>query len=67
MVEENLVYLIKLAGRKVVALAQQPDTEMTAKAESIKAQGPQVPGTESGGAVVSGQDEVDDLLSSLGF
>ena len=29
--------------------------------------GPQVPGATDSAASVSGQDEVDDLLSSLGF
>jgi chemotaxis regulatin CheY-phosphate phosphatase CheZ len=29
--------------------------------------GPMVPGVDTGGGAVSDQDEVDDLLSSLGF
>lgn len=58
-VENNLVDLIRVAGNKA---------EITSAAEeesSIAAVGPAVPGLDTG--TVSGQDEVDDLLSSLGF
>lgn len=56
-VEVNLVNLIKLSSQKVVPVN---------KHESTKAEGPKVPGVITEGAV-SGQDAVDDLLSSLGF
>ncbi|MDH5570533.1 MAG: protein phosphatase CheZ [Gammaproteobacteria bacterium] len=57
-VEGNLVNLIKLAGL--------PDHVEPHKREKVKLEGPAVPGVDSGDTV-SGQDEVDDLLSSLGF
>ena len=61
-VEGNLVELIRLTGMQQV-------TEQKAQHDAIEAEGPQVPGTSSTKAVdvVNGQDEVDDLLSSLGF
>lgn len=56
--EDSLVNLIRISGGKI---------EETAAQKSSRAlDGPQVPGIESDSAV-SGQDEVDDLLSSLGF
>ena len=60
-VEKSLVELIKLGG----GVEQSPNKEK-AKDKSGELEGPQVPGLESE-SVVSGQDEVDDLLSSLGF
>ncbi|MDH5407597.1 MAG: protein phosphatase CheZ [Gammaproteobacteria bacterium] len=57
-VESNLVNLVKLTGAKV-------DLGEVQKGDGIKATGPAVPGVDQG--VVSGQDEVDELLSSLGF
>lgn len=57
-VEANLVNLIKLSSEKVVPV--------NAYNESIKVEGPVVPGVKLNGAV-SGQDAVDDLLLSLGF
>ena len=57
-VEVNLVNLIKLSSQKIVPVNSQQ--------EPIKAEGPKVPGVITEGAV-SGQDAVDDLLSSLGF
>lgn len=60
-VEGKLVELVRLSG----AEAARP--ESTGKKEKdIKAEGPVVPGVDKADAV-SGQDEVDDLLSSLGF
>jgi chemotaxis protein CheZ len=61
-VEENLVNLIRISSQKVTPTA---DTHIT-KLSDIAPEGPQVPGVKTGNAV-SGQDEVDDLLSSLGF
>ena len=61
-VEMNLVNLIRL-GHK----GGKGKTAEGAKASKPgELEGPQVPGMESADAV-SGQDEVDDLLSSLGF
>lgn len=56
-VEGNLVNLIKIAG-----LPEHVEHKKTA----VELEGPVVPGVDSGDTV-SGQDEVDDLLSSLGF
>ena len=65
-VEQGLVDLIKISGN---AKDTQKKTEEKAKehTKDIEAEGPQVPGTTTTSAVVNGQDEVDDLLSSLGF
>lgn len=63
-VEGNLVEIVRLTGEK----AGTKDSDKNAKDDTsgVEAEGPHIPGigdTE----VVSGQDEVDDLLSSLGF
>ncbi len=58
-VEGNLVNLIKIAG-----LPEHAENPREKKKEDLE--GPVVPGVDSG-ETVSGQDEVDDLLSSLGF
>jgi len=63
-VEGNLVELIRITGDKMVGSSEEEAT--VAKEKDIEAEGPHVPGT-SNKDVVSGQDEVDDLLSSLGF
>ena len=55
-VEDKLVRLIRISGSKV-APADHANT---------KPMGPVIPGLDQG-EVVSGQDDVDDLLSSLGF
>jgi len=59
-VETNLVNLVKLSGGSI-----KVDFEKTKNDHSIDATGPAVPGVDDN--VVSGQDEVDELLSSLGF
>ncbi len=59
-VEHNLVDLVRLAGTGVTK-KEKDEAEDAAQLD-----GPQVPGMESATAV-SGQDEVDELLSSLGF
>jgi chemotaxis protein CheZ len=64
-VEMNLVNLIKL-GHKGAAGAQTTAKKEERSDAGSSLDGPQVPGLESKD-VVSGQDEVDDLLSSLGF
>ena len=60
-VEGNLVELVRLTGERM----NQGDEKKVEKS-AIDAEGPQVPGVAAGNAV-NGQDEVDDLLSSLGF
>lgn len=61
-VEKSLVDLIKLGG------ASQMESPEGKKKDKDKGglDGPQIPGMEADDAV-SGQDEVDDLLSSFGF
>ena len=59
-VESNLVSLVKLTSGKT----KKNNTKQSDTTETLA--GPIVPGVNDKG-VVSGQDEVDDLLSSLGF
>jgi len=58
-VEGNLVELVRITGIK--------SAEKATGDKDIKAAGPIVAGTKDEKAAVSGQDEVDDLLASLGF
>ncbi|MCA1805139.1 MAG: protein phosphatase CheZ [Xanthomonadaceae bacterium] len=62
-VEDKLVGLIRISGQERLSRPADEDAE---KDRMMRGLGPQVPG---GGSVdvVSGQDDVDDLLSSLGF
>jgi chemotaxis protein CheZ len=60
-VEAGLVNLIRLSSQKVL-----PGREALAHHDAIAPEGPVVPNLKPAN-VVSGQDEVDDLLSSLGF
>jgi len=68
-VEDNLVDLVRLSG----GVENEPKAEIKAagkvkeNADMMQGVGPAVPGVQAGGESVSGQDEVDDLLSSLGF
>lgn len=64
-VEGNLVELVRLTGERIKSPNEKDDEKDKAKSD-IAAEGPHVPGTGKAD-VVSGQDEVDDLLSSLGF
>ncbi len=57
-VEESLVNLIRLGGGQIVGKKTEHDP--------AELDGPPVPGLAAD-STVSGQDEVDDLLSSLGF
>ncbi len=61
-VEKKLVELLRVSGYQV----QGEEVEASPKGPDIAPQGPVVPGVDKGD-VVSGQDDVDDLLSSLGF
>ncbi len=58
-VEKGLVNLVKVSGARIAPAESKKD-------ESDALEGPQIPGMKSSSAV-NGQDEVDDLLSSLGF
>ena len=62
--ESSLVDLIRLSGQN---LREQVEAEQKEE-DLLKGAGPVVPGVDDAAAnIVSGQDEVDDLLSSLGF
>jgi chemotaxis protein CheZ len=69
-VEQDLVSLVRIAGQveEVTGLTDYADKEGQPKQKRHKAdaEGPQINAKERAD-VVSGQDEVDDLLSSLGF
>jgi chemotaxis protein CheZ len=65
-VEDNLVRLVRFAGANVGAMRPEEPTEAPAQVSPIRPEGPQVRGTTDSPRV-NGQDEVDDLLSSLGF
>jgi len=60
-VEGNLVNLIRLQGD-----SGSQETEKVKETEKGKLEGPQVPGKEAED-VMTNQDDVDDLLASLGF
>lgn len=65
-VEDNLVGLIRISGERM-APAEKAATRSGALSEELsRGIGPQVPGVDHAD-VVHGQDDVDDLLSSLGF
>lgn len=64
-VEDNLVELIRLSGDAEAGMQNSADAETSE--DVMQGIGPQVPGVSDDGGSVSGQDEVDDLLSSLGF
>ena len=57
-IEEKLVQLVRISGAKM------PEKEY--ESDAHKLEGPVVPGVDQGD-VLKGQDDVDDLLSSLGF
>ena len=65
-VEDSLINLLTVfAGNE----GEEPVVEQQKAKPAVNAEGPEGPiiDTESRDDVVSGQDEVDDLLSSLGF
>ncbi|EXJ16888.1 protein phosphatase CheZ [Imhoffiella purpurea] len=68
-VEENLVGLIRLSSARMEPVRQLPmAAEGEKEAAETKGHGPIVPNTQDAADdVVSGQDDVDALLSSLGF
>jgi len=65
-VEGNLVELVRLTGERMSSKDEKVGKGGKVETPGIEAEGPQVPGVASKTAV-NGQDEVDDLLSSLGF
>ena len=70
-VEENLVSLVRIAGQVESVVGIKPEEVKANKQQdtdglNIKGEGPQM-NAEERDDVVSNQDEVDDLLSSLGF
>ncbi len=68
-VEDNLVGLVRLSGGigNIQTAEGKPASKSREDEDMMQGVGPAVPGVEAGGESVSGQDEVDDLLSSLGF
>lgn len=60
-VETNLIHLIKVSGSH-----QEQKTRDDKPVDPIKAEGPQINAKDNPN-VIDNQDEVDDLLSSLGF
>lgn len=62
-VEGNLVEMIRLTGDRFSVVAEPITLEAS---KGIEAEGPQIPGIGNNN-VVANQDDVDDLLSSLGF
>ena len=58
-VERNLVELVRISGQGLQQRKEETEEDRLAPS------GPPVPGVDQG--AVSGQDEVDELLSSLGF
>jgi chemotaxis protein CheZ len=65
-VEDNLVSLIRISGQRMAPAEKTSAKQTSAKEDLSRGIGPQVPGVDQGD-VVHGQDDVDDLLSSLGF
>lgn len=67
-VEKELVHLMRIACQveEVTGLAEDGGETKTTTKSDIEAEGPQIHADKKAD-VVSGQDEVDDLLSSLGF
>jgi len=68
-VEENLVNLVMMAGRvdKITGTKHKDENQELNELQKLEeGHGPQIH-TEERDDVVSGQDDVDDLLSSLGF
>ena len=68
-VESNLVELVRISGQRIEddGRRERPAQDAEKAQESMRrGEGPAMPG-QGQDDVVSGQDEVDDLLSSLGF
>lgn len=65
-VEDNLVSLIRISGQRMAPADKAASKPTAGHDDTTRGFGPQVPGVDHGD-VVHGQDDVDDLLSSLGF
>lgn len=65
-VENELVNLMRIAGQVEQVTGMAGDKPARPVSDSSKAEGPQIH-ADKRDDVVSGQDDVDDLLSSLGF
>lgn len=65
-VEEGLVGLIRISSKKRPVVMKLDEAVTGDTGRDIEAEGPQVPSKKTD-AYVHGQDDVDDLLSSLGF
>lgn len=65
-VETELVNLMRIAGQIEKVTGVTEDKSSKNGSDAIEAEGPQIH-SKKRADVVSGQDEVDDLLSSLGF
>ncbi|WP_420935302.1 protein phosphatase CheZ [Alteromonas sp. A081] len=65
-VEESLVNMLTMFGERDGSEQTKPLSAEADKAEGVKAEGP-IMDAQTRDDVVSGQDDVDDLLSSLGF
>lgn len=65
-VESELVNLVRIAGQVEEVAGLTGDKKVNIKRDKIAAEGPQIHAHARNDAV-NGQDDVDDLLSSLGF
>ena len=68
--EEHLVRLVRGSGARAQAptfTTAQQDVVAASEAETVAVHGPHVPGTAPEEEVIHNQDDVDALLSSLGF
>ncbi len=65
-VEENLVDLLRITGERLGEVNPRSGEAPKGKG-GIEAEGPVLPAQQAEDGVVSSQDEVDDLLSDLGF
>ncbi len=65
-IESNLVKLIQIQGGQKTAQKTAGEKKPAETGETTL-DGPQVPGMETSDEVMKGQDDVDDLLASLGF
>ncbi|MDV3238366.1 MAG: protein phosphatase CheZ [Gammaproteobacteria bacterium] len=65
-VEENLVGLIRISGERLAQPEAAVAPARSGRDDLARGVGPQVPGVDTQD-VLSSQDDVDDLLSSLGF
>jgi chemotaxis protein CheZ len=67
-VEDRLVELMRVAGQveQLTSILRDNETAQAEPKRDVVAEGPQIKANERAD-VVSGQDDVDDLLSSLGF